>query len=689
MATIPDVTNTDRVVDYSPVVPTTAFVIPWVVVADSELLAEDDLVVIVNGATYSSANFTFSGNPITGVSGVWNGGTVTLGGAVSGVRVIIYSKRDPRRTGNYLEGKVLPFTTLDKLMDDIIIQLRDLSLSVKRSFKTSLLNYLTGGSTEMTFSSGTLEAVVAAFLAGISPGTAIAGWTRTLAAAKALYPAPVVLANGHTMSVACRSTTADGYGGIFSYDSADVASTFTSDALGFVDNQSRRWKRVYNGFMNAKWFGAVGDGVTDDYVAFQAAFTTAVASSQRMVYGPTGTYMLSQTVNCSNVGFQGDGAIATTLKASQPFTGTTLLLVDDTTGGGGGVSSHYRDFRIYGNRAALSTPVIGLTLTGNALYLNFTNIRLTECKGSAILIDGKAGPTRPTLNTWSNISINSCDSHGLQMKAGRHMDFFGLAVENVGGHAIWISSATEACSKIGIHRPYLEHITGDGIRIEDADEVHVYSPLVNGYGSTGVASYGWIVSGTGGSARCKLLGGQFATNASPHANSRHIRIDSGYSYGLEEMVYPSSQIQIVGQRGVVINRSYDATAFSAAPVHFTNGRAALAAGQTRFLAANTGGQDATQSNVRGFATGYMTLIGLRAEVTVLPGVGEQYTETLFVNGIATALTTGLTNGNGGVGVSAAEILLAPGDTYSLQHISTGAAASIPQDGLHVTVGLKM
>lgn len=49
-------------------------------------------------------------------------------------------------------------------------------------------------------------------------------------------------------------------------------------------------KRDYDGQANAKWFGAKGDGVTDDYLALQKAFN----SGAQFVYIPGGYYKVSQ-----------------------------------------------------------------------------------------------------------------------------------------------------------------------------------------------------------------------------------------------------------------------------------------------------------------------------------------------------------------------------------------------------------
>lgn len=54
-----------------------------------------------------------------------------------------------------------------------------------------------------------------------------------------------------------------------------------------VDGSGRSWERVFDGAVNVKWFGAVGDGVANDTAAIQAAINTSSA-----IDASTGTYLV-------------------------------------------------------------------------------------------------------------------------------------------------------------------------------------------------------------------------------------------------------------------------------------------------------------------------------------------------------------------------------------------------------------
>ena len=100
-------------------------------------------------------------------------------------------------------------------------------------------------------------------------------------------------------------------GGWFRYDSSD-ASTSDDASLTIVrTGDSRRYKRMHSDMsVNVRWFGAVGDGTTDDYAAFQAALDTG-----HTVDIPNGTYSISATLVSDTSGqiIRGESLVSTWL----------------------------------------------------------------------------------------------------------------------------------------------------------------------------------------------------------------------------------------------------------------------------------------------------------------------------------------------------------------------------------------
>jgi hypothetical protein len=147
---------------------------------------------------------------------------------------------------------------------------------------------------------GPLEAAIAALLAGVMPEAPASGWAKTLAAAMALFAAPVLLADGFVLHVACRNVSGDGYGGAFAYNAGDLASVFDRSGLGFVDATGRRFKRINDGkIVNLRWFDAPDNDTGDCVPAWQSAYPAAIAMGAALVV-PGGTYNFSGPVTISN-----------------------------------------------------------------------------------------------------------------------------------------------------------------------------------------------------------------------------------------------------------------------------------------------------------------------------------------------------------------------------------------------------
>jgi hypothetical protein len=102
---------------------------------------------------------------------------------------------------------------------------------------------------------------------------------------------------------------------------ADLADDDGSDWIGFLpqgtgvvarSNQDKLRETV-----SVKDFGAVGDGITDDTAAFNAAISTS-----KKVYVPKGTYLVNVTINTKTV-VEGDGSLSTILK---PFDDSIAIM---------------------------------------------------------------------------------------------------------------------------------------------------------------------------------------------------------------------------------------------------------------------------------------------------------------------------------------------------------------------------
>jgi hypothetical protein len=147
-------------------------------------------------------------------------------------------------------------------------------------------------------------------------------------------------------------TKGDGGGGVFYWDASKdksehnggtvidpdkaglVANWATTQALYFTPEVTGQgcWVREYSGAVNVKWFGAKGDGVSDDTLAFKTVLNISVpfessASAGLSVYAPIGVYILSDELQLKrSVELKGRGGGAPILPM------TKLKFINNTRG---------------------------------------------------------------------------------------------------------------------------------------------------------------------------------------------------------------------------------------------------------------------------------------------------------------------------------------------------------------------
>jgi len=150
---------------------------------------------------------------------------------------------------------------------------------------------------------------------------------------------------------------------------------------------------------SVKTFGAVGDGTTDDTVAIQAAVTAAGAGG--LVYFPTGTYLVSSTINClTNQQLIGNGVNNTIIRRFANY-GDTFNFVNAG-------SANIKKMWFYHG----TLPNIGFTTLTN-LATTGSHIRFQNAQG-ALIEDCWFWrmPFQINLEQGSLVKINRCNIQG-------------------------------------------------------------------------------------------------------------------------------------------------------------------------------------------------------------------------------------------------------------------------------------
>jgi len=215
----------------------------------------------------------------------------------------------------------------------------------------------------------------------------------------------------------------DGGGGIFNYDATIDKSTADGGMIIDPDqtlpNQgvgagNGCWVRQYSGAINIKWFGATGDGITDDLAAFNSAIAFLILNNISLyISTPTAHYKISDRCDVirgvTNVDIFGNGA---KIVVDYTLLNTTIFHISD--------SSNINIYGLYlkGGHAASTastgdfkdTIIIGDHTAETTDYLNDNiNIYDNVLEGghhSVVLITGSYGTSGLVKNTNINVYNN-------------------------------------------------------------------------------------------------------------------------------------------------------------------------------------------------------------------------------------------------------------------------------------------
>lgn len=279
------------------------------------ILSADDLKVKV-GADVVTTGFSIAG------VGDRDGGSVTFTDAPASLTpIILYREVTLDRTTDYQENGDLLAIVLDDDLDRIWMALQDQLLLADRALRSPIgetlqqlppaseralmaLAFDAAGNPIVVRGTNDGGAALALDLMDTAPGkgAVLVGYDDgtaqdVLDEAKPMANYTALRAyTGRAMGVRITQT---GIAGFFQRDAGDTTSADNGGTI-IVDGSGRRWKRLYDGAVQAPWWGAVGNNTADDSNALEAMFATGLP--WEIPYTASG-YKISRqlTINASGV----------------------------------------------------------------------------------------------------------------------------------------------------------------------------------------------------------------------------------------------------------------------------------------------------------------------------------------------------------------------------------------------------
>ena len=338
------VSSTTSKASYSGNGTTTAFTVPFY------FLESADLQVILRSGTTETVQTLTTNYTVTG-AGVSSGGTVTmLVAPAAGTTLTILRNIEATQETDLVPNDRLPAETLEVALDKATMLIQQLDEEIGRALK--------------------FPASDAVMSAQIPAATARASKFLTFDA------------SGNPVASIGTDATTD----IFTQSGAGAVSRSVNDKLRDV--------------VSVKDFGAVGDGLTDDTAAIQAAIN---AAGGRTVFIPAGTYKITDTLSYNvsktfgfvspGIKLMGDGMVKTFLNHQAP----NKPLIDIDSGSHGG-----------SYEASMGSLIAELAIVQNSSPAIANTVGIRVLNGYQIKID--------------HVYIKGMTSHGIELANGLYVD---------------------------------------------------------------------------------------------------------------------------------------------------------------------------------------------------------------------------------------------------------------------------
>lgn len=231
-----------------------------------------------------------------------------------------------------------------------------------------------------------------------------------------------------------------GMEGFFQYEPGDTSSPDNTGTI-LVSTSGARFKRIIDqSFVNVRWFGAVGDGATDD----TAAINAAIGDGNVTVYIPEGTYMVradATSVGQLNAGIQAKdnttivispSAVLKAFPSATPrYTIINIFGKTNVTIEGGG--------KIIGERnehpGTTGQWGYGIAIGGSDHVL-VRDLYIADCWGDASVVGYYLNQSNASRNiTFQNVYCDNNRRQGISVTCAENVRIESSTFVNTHGHA--------------------------------------------------------------------------------------------------------------------------------------------------------------------------------------------------------------------------------------------------------------
>jgi hypothetical protein len=273
--------------------------------------------------------------------------------------------------------------------------------------------------------------------------------------------------------------TTPGVAGFFARSTTDTTSADNGGTI-IVDGSGRRWLRLYSGAVNVKWFGAVGDGVTDDTAAIQAGLTYLNARDGGVLWFPKGAYLVSDRcfVYSSTTVLGESGAVL------KPTAAASMLAVLQVSAGSSNVAVRGLSFDM--NETSMIAVLAGSTGCSKLLVKGCRFYNSTIANSSAYIV---------THNGIDGVAITGNDfesSTGFAFRCYNAATNISVSDNRISGcyGGIRVNNFTAGCSDVSVVGNRISTFYNRGIVFEQADRVVAIGNVITDTTSTGTAEEG-------------------------------------------------------------------------------------------------------------------------------------------------------------------------------------------------------